>query len=206
MTTVSMANLAEYSFQYSNEIGTKNDQVISLKQVISDTCSNMDLVSVSIKVVVIEPLQIVGKDKWKLVNALVSDTTQTVMLQLWQDHTQAVQILKTYVTRNVRIRLRSGVKKLGTTKDTVIEETLNSELNKVHYETDNGKAESMTPTKTITVCRIECVQKVETFRKCTNCNSKIIQVSASPITFCDKCEVTMRSANCSDGFWAKIVV
>ena len=82
MTTVSMANLAEYSFQYSNEIGTKNDQVISLKQVISDTCSNMDLVNVSIKVVVIEPLQIVGKDKWKLVNALVSDTTQTIMLQL----------------------------------------------------------------------------------------------------------------------------
>ncbi len=206
VTTISTANPAEYSFQYSSEIDTKYDQVISLKQVISDACSDMDLVNVSVKVVAIEPLQIVGKDKWKLVNALVSDTTQTIMLELWQDHTQAVQISKTYVMRNVRIRLRSGVKKLGTTKDTVIEETLNSELKKVHYETENGKAESMTPTKTITVCRIECVKKVETFRKCANCSSKIIQVSASPITFCDKCEATMRSADCSDGFWAKIVV
>ena len=167
----------------------------------------MDVVNVSVKVVAVEPAQVVGKDKWKLANALISDPTETIVLELWENHTEAVEISKTYIMRNVRVRLRSGVKKLGTTKDTIIEET-RSELEKVHYETEDGKsrAESLTQSKTIMVDRIEYVQKFETFKKCANCKMKIIHVSAKPTTFCDKCEGTMRSTDCDEGFWAKIVV
>lgn len=47
----------------------------------------MDLVNISTKIISIEEMQIVGKDKLKLANALISDGTETIILELWAART-----------------------------------------------------------------------------------------------------------------------
>ena len=50
------------------------------------------------------------------------------------------------------------------------------------------------------------IEKLESFKKCVNCNKRLIQASAGLIVHCDKCDNTMRSSICEDGIWAKVVV
>ena len=191
----------EYSFQFKPV--DDSIKLLSLKEVAGDECSDMDLVNISAKIISIEEMQIVGKDKLKLANTLISDGTETMILELWEEQTSVATEAETYSMEKVRVRVRNGAKRLGTTKETVMHKIVDARLENVSC--DKEETNKLASTKCIKIDNINSIEKLKSF-KCVNCNKRLIQASAGLIVHCDKCDNTMRSSICEDGIWAKVVV
>lgn len=204
MTLISTPNALEYSFQFSDELSSKKSQTKTLKEV-AEQGLDMELVTVCVKVLTVEPVKIVGMDKLKLVNAVIADRSATVPLEIWENQVDAISCSGMYRMENLRVRNRNGVKMLGTTKETSVDQIANDDLQKLCC---NSKTVDVAPTRSVKVANINYIERLEEFKKCCNCKKKIIQASTtnSGIIRCDKCQCVMKSENCENGVWAKLVV
>ncbi|KAJ7380638.1 hypothetical protein OS493_007003 [Desmophyllum pertusum] len=199
MTKIQSAEQSEYSFQYRDSPSLTSNKPTDLKR-IAEHSDEFDTVSVSVKLVHLEPPRTVGQKKLRLAKAAVKDLSDIMELELWENLIDKVQTGNTYLIHNLSVRLRRGKKVLGTTKSTIIRATNDQQL--LHLSNDD--ATNISSSKTITVEQFDNVDRVEKFKKFVKCHKKVIQIAYTLTTQCDHCKRTIRTADCRDGIWAKV--
>jgi ssDNA-binding replication factor A large subunit len=105
MTSVSVADQAEYSFQYTERAETITDVKTILE---NEDAYNM--VNIHGKVVQLTPEEKVGKQQYKLRNGAFVDSTGVIKLQIWQENIAEIEEGKVYTVTSVRVGIWNGEK------------------------------------------------------------------------------------------------
>ena len=76
-----------------------------------------DRVSLRAKVIHKEQAIHVGSKKLKMAIATVADSTASILLDIWEEHIQSIEIGKMYLMEPLQVRIWSNKKKSGNPKD-----------------------------------------------------------------------------------------
>lgn len=99
------------------------------------------------------------------------------------------------------MRVWASKKKLSTTYTTTITSIEEPTLQELQQDVAGNEEE-----KVIQVNKIESVQKLEKFLRCTQCNRRLLQGSCSAVVRCDNCNSMMRAEQCPKSLTAKLVI
>lgn len=158
MTYLSNPRPEEYSFQFEEK---EHSLYLSLKETLEHS-EVMELVNIKGKVVDVGETQMVSQKQLKMVESIISDGETTATLILWEKDATAVQRGKAYNFEQVRVRIRDSEKVFNTTKETVITNNNEDYLSQI----DNIEGGVQNITKTITVSKIDMIEKYYLSKAC----------------------------------------
>jgi hypothetical protein len=115
MTSVTVADQAEYFFQYTEPV-----EVITDVSTVIEEKDPYNMVNIRGKVVQLTPVEKVGKQQFKLRNGAFVDSTGVIKLQIWQENIAEIEEGKAYTVTLARVGIWKGEKSVGTTKLSVI--------------------------------------------------------------------------------------
>lgn len=203
MTSVTVADQAEYSFQYTEPV-----EVITDVSTIIEEKDPYNMVNIRGKVVQLTPVEKVGKQQFKLRNGAFVDSTGVIKLQIWQENIAEIEEGKAYTVTLARVGIWKGEKSVGTTKSSVIT-TYTGDLDTKDVSSEEIVQLLGSNNKTvIEVPNFRSIESVSTYKGCNNekCSKRIIQESSNPIIHCDQCGNTARALDLTLNTCAKIVV
>jgi hypothetical protein len=203
MTSVTVADQAEYSFQYTEPV-----EVITDVSTIIEEKDPYNMVNIRGKVVQLTPVEKVGKQQFKLRNGAFVDSTGVIKLQIWQENIAEIEEGKAYTVTLARVAIWKGEKSVGTTKSSVIT-TYTGDLDTKDVSSEEIVQLLGSNNKTvIEVPNFRSIESVSTYKECNNekCSKRIIQESSNPIIHCDQCGNTARASDLTLNICAKIVV
>ncbi|KAL7868597.1 hypothetical protein SRHO_G00099810 [Serrasalmus rhombeus] len=126
-----------------------------------------------------------GSEK-KLRHATIFDGTARILLQLWEKHTDAVQLHRSYRFTDLSPRKYQGQLQLTTTFDTAVE--IIADLDAPDTSCDSLKPALMSATGTVRALQ------TETSMQCFFCNSKQDNIDArSKFHWCQQCKLNQKS-------------
>ena len=189
MAIISTPRPEEYDFQYIEFPSAPYLQV----EEINTFFEEYKEISVKGKISNMGPIQ--RPKGMNLCSALLTDDSNTITIDIWENYIQQLQNGHVYSLSPVRMRSWQGDFKISTIKDkTIIKELKDCpELEDLtvddhHLTTEDGK-------ETMSVREILSIGKVEKFLKCNRCSKKILQ-SKSLYAHCDNCGQYTRVSQC----------
>ena len=203
MTSVTVADKAEYSFQYTEPV-----EVITYVSTIIEEKDPYNMVNIRGKVVQLTPVEKVGKQRFKLRNGAFVDSTGVIKLQIWQENIDEIEEGKAYTVTLARVGIWKGEKSVGTTKSSVIT-TYTGDLDTKDVSSEEIVQHLGSNNKTvIEVPNFRSIESVSTYKECNNekCSKRIIQESSNPIIHCNQCGNTAHASDLTLNTCAKIVV
>ena len=206
MTCVTQPQQGEYSFQYKAINHSSQVEFVSLKQV-KDNCVPMEVVSVKAKVLRKRPEKIVGKNNFRLAEAVIADGATTLQLDIWEDKIPLIEEGKVYSFNGLRVREWRKELKLSASTEAKIsllkqDEIVGNHLDFEAKETDINDFKE----NTLKVRSIISIKSMNPFIQCVNCNKKIVQDQGESVVCCDNCGHHMNRANCKTNIAANIIV
>ena len=205
MTRVSFPNQSEYSFQYAEQ-PNEMPYTTSIGEILS-SCSEWDSVTLCGKAIRINESTNVASGNLTVAQALFTDTTGIIKVDLWEQNISKVEIGNVYQISPVQVRVWSDTKKLSTVISTVITPVSdNQNLNDLQVPSE--KIESTIDTVVVKEKNISLLDKVEYFIQCAKptCQRKILQDTCRAVVSCDRCGGSMCLADCSKKICVRIVV
>ena len=201
ITKMSPPNSSEYDFQHQD----LDNNAKCLKTVAEDAV-DMDVVNIKAKVICKESEPtVVGASNLRKSECYIADESSTIKLVLWEKNIEDVSVGEVYVFKNIRVRgEQAETKVLNTTVDTVIERTVDSELQQLVVN-DIPSHDTCANSK-LKVDLIHSVQELSCFKQCSHCSKKIIQDTCGSIVKCDHCGHVVRSSSCKVNVIVKFTV
>ena len=204
MTSVSIPNQTEYSFQYVEQ----HETITNVEMILKERNPN-DWVTIRGKVVKLWAVTKVGRSmQMSLRKGAFADSTGTIQLQIWEDNIAEIQEGNFYMLSQVRVGIWDGQKYVGTTKQSII--TLCNEDQASLTNIDTREVDEALHSANECVIEVEhfdCVESVDTYKECHNkrCSKRIIKASSNLIIHCDQCGHSMRASDCKTNICAKVV-
>lgn len=188
----------ETAFQYKEE----KVKLSTLKEVKNDENNDDDICVVAKVTKLAEPSTVGKKSEWKVVNGFVADCTGTMEIEFWNDYIKQVSLGGAYRFINLRKRFWKGMPKLTTMYSSKISECAKATVMFQNIEIDESKDEESTEElTTLSVPCIEAVKTVVKFKRCIECNRRILQPQQK-VLHCDHCSTHMRADRCKTSIFA----
>lgn len=197
ITSLTAPNDLEYSFQFSEQ--PEEQSFVQLHQLSSNETPE-DKITVCCKVLNVGATKVVGQAKYTVANITIADVTGQIVLDVWNNLIPHIKENKVYKFTNLSVRFWNGNRKLATTSQTVISETLNQVLQELQVD------DAISPTDLeITVSSIDTIEHIVKYKVCANCGKRILQVQDKVVN-CDHCNHKMRSSRCKTKISVSLVV
>ena len=186
ITHVMAPNSLECPFQFCQNL---DNQITTTLEKLDEAPE--DKLTIFCKVLKLSETKIVGQAKYNVANATIADNTGQITLDVWNNLIPQIQENKVYKFANLSVRFWNGVRKLTTTTNSVVLETLNPLLEGLQVE-DTSSPHVDT---TLLLSRIESIESVEKYKICGHCAKRIIQVQGLLVN-CDHCHHKLRASSC----------
>lgn len=202
-TIITTPDDLEYNFQYS-EPDVK--PITPLANLSSDNAALEDNITVCAKVVKNYPSKTVvshqGGTK-TVTEVLIFDksATATMQLDLWNEQGNQIKENHAYRFTSLSASFWNNVKKLTTTFNTVIRESVDDELCSLQC---SDTIPSKVNEHVIYVSCIHTIEDVNKYKTCCNCGKQILQIQESVVK-CDYCLHMMRASSCPTKLYANVV-
>ena len=194
----------EYTFQYCDDA---DQPVTRLGYLLTDDASKEDNITVCAKVVKVSPPKSVVTQQLRRTNkvsqVILLDNTGTMTLDLWNEQISQVQLDCVYRVTSLSTSYWNNSKKLTSTMNTSIKQTLQADLSSLQFNESNTT--ELENEHTIHVPMISTVEEVQRYKTCCNCNKRIIQLE-SIVVKCNYCSHMMRAYNCPTKLYVNVNV
>ena len=201
---ITIPNSTEYSFQY---IETENDSDYRPTDKVLSNCSEWEDILLQGKIVHINRVQLVGKNKLKLAKATLADESGTIQLDIWEEHIEQINVGKIYKFTPVQVRIWNNIKRVTTLKKLLLGKSL-QEGNLAQLKVEEDKIKSNSGEVAMSVQNLEMIEKVDKFICCSNPKylRKSLQATSASIVHCDKCGNSMKTIKCKLHICVKFVL
>lgn len=187
LNQITPSNSFECSFQSAQELSQQKLRTLDKLHEGPE-----DNITVICKVLKLSVTKFLGQAKHHVLNATIADATGQIVLDVWNDIISQLQENNVYTFTHLSVRHWNKIRKLTTTVNSVISQTLDLVLENVKLQ-ENGSPQRVT---TLKGPNIESIEWVEKFKICRHCSKRIIQVTQK-IVNSDYCHHKLRASACA---------
>ena len=183
LNQITPSNSFECSFQSAQELSQQKLRTLDKLHEGPE-----DNITVICKVLKLSETKFLGQAKHHVLNATIADATGQIVLDVWNDIISQLQENNVYTFTHLSVRHWNRIRRLTTTINSVISQTLDLVLENVKLQ------ENVNPQRVTTLKgpNMESIEWVEKFKICRHCSKRIIQVTQKIVNsdprLCNKIE------------------